>query len=304
MVSISIHLTGCIKNTLETRYNPCMLPEQQILPLAQWRLIRSQPAPGAWNMAVDEAVLESVGHNDSLPTLRLYQWSPPCLSLGYSQPAADVDRQALQENGWELVRRPTGGRAILHTDELTYSVIAPIYEPRLAGSLLESYRRLAQALLLALRSLGLPARADDIYPQVENTQENQPVCFERPSNYEITVEGKKLVGSAQARRPDGVLQHGSLPLTGDLTRITRALWFPSEQARQAACTRLLARAATVESILNRQVPWEEAASMFENAFARTLNLHFIPGDLTDEEQARAKELVAGKYASAAWTEKT
>src|SRR5690606_14878512 len=112
---------------------------------AKWRLIRTQPAAGAWNMAVDEAVLEAVGQGDVLPTLRLYAWNPPCLSLGFAQPVQDVDRAALARLGWELVRRPTGGRAILHTDELTYSVIAPLDEPRVAGSVLESYRRLSQA---------------------------------------------------------------------------------------------------------------------------------------------------------------
>ncbi len=100
---------------------------------------------GAWNMAVDELILEHIGRGASLPTLRLYSWQPPCLSLGHAQPFADVDVHRLEERGWEVVRRPTGGRAILHTDELTYSVIAPTDEPRVAGSILESYNRLAQA---------------------------------------------------------------------------------------------------------------------------------------------------------------
>ncbi|HEX9617401.1 MAG TPA: hypothetical protein VGA03_08280, partial [Anaerolineales bacterium] len=114
-------------------------------PLARWRLIHTPPAPGAWNMAVDEAILEAVGRGQADPTLRLYAWSPPCLSLGYAQPSSDVDLPQLHALGWDLVRRPTGGRAILHTDELTYAVIAPLSEPRLAGSVLESYQSLSQA---------------------------------------------------------------------------------------------------------------------------------------------------------------
>src|SRR5512133_3127465 len=113
--------------------------------LSQWRLIKTTPASGAWNMAVDEAILEAVGRRQALPTLRLYAWAPPCLSLGFAQPVRDVDQAALTRNGWELVRRPTGGRAILHTDELTYAVSAPPDEPRVAGSVLESYCRLAGA---------------------------------------------------------------------------------------------------------------------------------------------------------------
>ena len=103
------------------------------LPLANWRILRTPPANGAWNMAVDEAILETVRQHAALPTLRLYAWQPACLSLGYAQPFADANLDALAQNGWQIVRRPTGGRAILHTDELTYSVIAPLDEPRVGG---------------------------------------------------------------------------------------------------------------------------------------------------------------------------
>src|SRR5512134_3495582 len=160
-----------------------------------WRLIMTPAASGAWNMAVDEAILEraQAGRGESRPTLRLYAWEPACLSLGQAQPIADVDRARLQVRGWDVVRRVTGGRAILHTDELTYSVTGRANEPMLAGGVLESYSRLAQALLLAVKNLGLPVemkagKAND-HP-IPN-----PVCFEVPSTYEITVSGKKLIGS-------------------------------------------------------------------------------------------------------------
>jgi len=267
-----------------------------------WRLLLTPPARGAWNMAVDEALLESVGRGASLPALRLYAWQPPCLSLGYAQPFSDVDIPRLKERGWELVRRPTGGRAILHTDELTYSVIAPPDEPRLAGTLLESYNHLAQALLAALRLLGLPVEMQErsAASQAGNTN---PVCFEVPSTYEITVGGKKLVGSAQARRKEGILQHGSLPLNGDLARITQALVFPDEAARARAAERLLARAATVESVLGRPVLWEEAAQAFIAAFGDTLDLDLQPLDLTHAEKDRSEELVKNKYTHPQWTER-
>ncbi len=165
-----------------------------------WRLLlHPTPARGAWNMAVDEAILEACGRGESLPSLRLYSWQPPCLSLGYAQPLSDVDLPRLQARGWDLVRRPTGGRAILHTDELTYAVIAPPHEPRVAGTVLECYNRLALALMMALRTLGLPVevQAEAAIPAAHN---QNPVCFEIPSTYEITLRGKKLVGSAQSRR--------------------------------------------------------------------------------------------------------
>src|SRR6266498_1079863 len=218
-----------------------------------WRLLITPPARGAWNMALDESILEhaQAGHGESLPTLRLYAWDPACLSLGHAQPFADVDVSRLQERGWEVVRRLTGGRAILHTDEITYSVIAPNDEPRVAGTVLESYNRLAQALLLAVKELDLPVEMKE--GKTENPSSPNPVCFEVSSTYEITANGKKLIGSAQARKKEGVLQHGSLPLTGDLRRICQALVFENDSARENASKRLLDRATTVESALGSAV---------------------------------------------------
>jgi len=267
-----------------------------------WRLLLTPPSRGAWNMAVDEALLESVGRGDSLPALRLYAWQPPCLSLGYAQPFSDVDIPRLKERGWELVRRPTGGHAILHTDELTYSVIAPVYEPRLAGALLESYNRLAGALLAALRRLGLPVEMQE-RPAASRAGNVNPVCFEVPSSYEITFRGKKIVGSAQARRKEGVLQHGSLPLTGDLTRILQVLIFPDEEARTRAASHLLERATTVETALGRIVSWNEAAQAYIAAFRSVLALDLQPGELSPQEKARTGQLVAAKYTHPDWNRK-
>lgn len=268
-----------------------------------WRLLITPPARGAWNMAVDEAILEHIGRGASLPTLRLYAWAPACLSLGHAQPFADVDLTRLRARGWEVVRRATGGRAILHTDELTYSVIAPNDEPRVEGTVLESYNRLAQALLRAVQSLELPVEMKEHAGQAGNLPNNNPVCFEVPSTYEITVNGKKLIGSAQARKKEGVLQHGSLPLTGDLTRICQALAFEEETARVQAGERLLERAATVESALGRAVSWEDAAQAFIHAFEAQLGLSLKTGDLSPSESQRADELVREKYDHPAWTER-
>lgn len=269
--------------------------------MSYWRLIITPPARGAWNMAVDEAILEHIGRGAALPTLRLYAWTPACLSLGHAQPFADVDPARLRERGWEVVRRVTGGRAILHTDELTYSVIAPTDEPRVEGSVLESYNRLAQALLLAVKDLGMGVEMKEGKPNDSATP--NPVCFEVPSTYEITVNGKKLVGSAQARKKDGVLQHGSLPLTGDLTRICQALKFENESARENAAKRLLERATTVESALGREVGWETAAQAFIRAFEAQLGLSFENGELSANEISRTEELVREKYGHPSWTER-
>ncbi len=267
-----------------------------------WRLLYTPPSRGAWNMAVDESILEHIHRGESQPTLRLYAWNPPCLSLGHAQPFADVDMGRVKANGWEVVRRVTGGRAILHTDELTYSVTGSAEESVLAGGVLESYNRLAQALLFAIRELGLPVEIKE-YVGERNFQNLNPVCFEVPSTYEITVDGKKLIGSAQARKKEGVLQHGSLPLTGDLTRICDALIFKDEASRKNAAQRLLARATTVESVLGVEIEWEIAAQAFVKGFEAQLGIHFQRGEMSRSELERADELVQEKYANSTWTER-
>lgn len=269
-----------------------------------WRLLITPPARGAWNMALDEAILEHIGRNESMATLRLYSWEPACLSLGHAQPFEDVDVNRLQQHGWEVVRRATGGRAILHTDELTYSVIASIDEPRVEGSVLESYNRLAQALLLAVKSLEIPVEMKEYaVGHTSTAMSPNPVCFEVPSTYEITVNGKKLIGSAQARKKEGVLQHGSLPLTGELTRICQALAFENEGVRENASKRLLERATTVESAVGRVVGWEEAAQAFIHAFEAQLGLSLKRGELSQSESRRTEELIREKYDHPSWTER-
>lgn len=271
--------------------------------MSNWRLIHTPPSTGAWNMAADEAILEHIYRGESPPTLRLYSWDPPCLSLGHAQSFKDVDVERLRAHGWDVVRRLTGGRAILHTDELTYSVTGPADDPVLYGGVLESYNRLAQALLHAVQSLSMPVEMKEHYDG-HTPQNLNPVCFEVPSTYEITVDGKKLIGSAQARKKEGVLQHGSLPLTGDLTRICDALVFANDSSRQSAKERLLARATTVESVLGTDISWESAAQAFAQGFETELDIQFERGDMSPSELQRADELVHEKYGHPSWTERS
>ena len=270
--------------------------------MTTWRLIHTPPTTGAWNMAADEAILEHIHRGEAPTTLRLYSWNPPCLSLGHAQSFKDVDVERLHARGWDVVRRVTGGRAILHTDELTYSVTGSAEEPVLAGGVLESYNRLAQALLHAVRELSVPVEMKEL--EDGHSQKNlNPVCFEVPSTYEITVDGKKLIGSAQARKKEGVLQHGSLPLTGDLTRICDALIFADEAVRQNAKERLLARATTVETVIGVDVAWEHAAQSLVRGFEAQLGIRFERGEMSASEIQRTEELVQEKYAHSSWTER-
>jgi lipoate-protein ligase A len=271
-------------------------------PLSTWRLLITPSADGATNMAIDEAILHALADSAGRPTLRFYQWDPPCLSLGYNERCADVDEAACERLGYTWVRRPTGGRAILHTDELTYSVVAPADEPRVSGGIVESYRRLSTGLLAGLRVLG----ADVFQVQTEkvtNPQEGA-ACFDTPSNYEITVGRKKLIGSAQVRRREMVLQHGTLPLTGDLGRIFDCLLPARPDTHQADLDGrrrwLTARACTLEQALGQIASFEEAAQALAHGFASALNLRLEAGDLTDYERSLAERLRREQYANDNW----
>jgi lipoate-protein ligase A len=258
--------------------------------------------------------------------------------LGYNQRSAEVDEAGCAGLGYTWVRRPTGGRAILHTDELTYSIVVPADEPRVAGGVVDAYRRLSTGLLAGLHSLGVDAY-QAVAEQPSDSQSGA-VCFDTPSKYEITVGGKKLIGSAQVRRRGMVLQHGSLPLTGDLGRIFACLrmaepapagpvatpaqpgsvpehemgqnvspeaapeggqGFHQTPAAQAGWGNwLLARACTLEQALGRAVSFEQVAQALLAGFASALSLRLDPSELTSHERSLAERLRREQYASDDW----
>jgi lipoyl(octanoyl) transferase len=251
-------------------------------------------------MAIDEAILESVAAKRQLPTLRLYAWNPFCLSIGHAQRIQDVNQTALAQKGWELVRRPTGGKAILHADEITYSIAAPQDEPIVAGTVIESYQRLSQALLTALKILGISADARPKNPL--NTQKPaNPICFESPSDFEITSSGKKIIGSAQARRLQGVLQHGSIPLFGDISRIVQVLNYESMDELARSRNELLQKACTLFDILQKRIDWSSAASAIIEGFVKTFKITFANATISQNEMERAQQLVETKYDHESWS---
>jgi lipoyl(octanoyl) transferase len=265
-----------------------------------YRLIISPAASGAFNMALDEAFLIQASQKVSPPTLRLYSWDPPALSLGFAQKTSDVDLAELKKRGWDLVRRPTGGKAILHIDELTYSITAPVDDPLVNGTLLESYQRISSILQKALADLGVKTLADQQYPNSPETSKTNPICFEVPSNFEITFNYQKLIGSAQARKNGGVLQHGSLPLSGDLSRISQVLNYASEDDRCLAAQKVLSRAITLSDAADKTIPWQTAADSIIHAFYSQMDIRFKQSEPTSGEVALADELICTKYGTTAW----
>jgi lipoate-protein ligase A len=163
---------------------------------------------------------------------------------------------------------------------------------------MDSYQRISRALYRALLNLGLSVK---VHSGKNPLAHHQPVCFENPSDFEITVNGKKVIGSAQARKKTGILQHGSLPLTGDLARITEVLDYPSDEDRAKAGTLLLEKAATVRSVLGKEISWNTAALAFREAFTESLNLDLVEDGLTPWELERARILADTKFGARDWT---
>ncbi|MBN1581690.1 MAG: lipoate--protein ligase family protein [Anaerolineae bacterium] len=269
---------------------------------ATWRLLDNGGNDGATNMAIDEAILIGIIDGTSPPTLRFYGWEPPCVSIGYAQSMrSEVDLEACRQRGYTWVRRPTGGRAVLHIDEVTYSVAAAQTEPRVAGDIITSYRRLSLGLVAGLQLLGCDvAQAHEPHqPGPGSVETTSAACFDVPSHYEITALGRKLVGSAQVRRRGVVLQHGALPLRGDVARLADVLALSGPE-RQALRAKLLGRAITLENALGRDIPFDRVVPALAEGFSRALNLELAPGTLSAVEHERAARL-REKYASDEWT---
>ncbi len=285
--------------------HPAFSPNQSnSYPPAIWRLLITPPLDGATNMAIDEAILYALAGGRDIPTLRFFQWQPPCLSLGYNQHWDEIDQATCRRLGYTWTRRPTGGKAILHTDEVTYSLIIPQNNPHIQGGVIESYRALSLGLLRGLQILGLEARqaAEQELAVRSRPGQGGPVCFDTPSRYEITWQGKKLIGSAQLRRKKIVLQHGTLPLQGNLNRILESLAL-SDEERVLQAKLLPQRAATLEQALGRSLSFDEVVAALTKGFAQQFNLSLQETALTTQEQQLADKLRAEQYANDNWNKR-
>ena len=254
--------------------------------MESWRLLVSPADNGARNLATDQAVAEHVRDGASPPTLRFYTWRPAALSLGYGQPLAVVDAGLAGRGGIDLVRRPTGGQAILHNDELTYAVMLPRTHALAAGGVLASYERLSAGFERGFDSLGLEARQDNWQPDPSDAE--GLLCFASPSTHELSADGVKLMGSAQTRLGGALLQHGSIPFAHDL-RIYDLLRLP-RPASPSGLRDLLSPAPTAGELIE----------VLATGFAEALRLALMPGSLNATELTRRDELVRKRYACESW----
>jgi lipoate-protein ligase A len=266
-----------------------------------WRFVDTGARDAASNMALDEALLVMHEAGTTPPTLRVYGWCQPTLSLGYAQNARqEVDLAACHAQGVTVVRRPTGGRAVLHDQEVTYSVVMPILLTAGPSTITEHYRRIGMALAAALQALGLPVRL--ARPQVRAAPARllaSPACFAALSRYELSVAGKKIVGSAQKRAQHALLQHGSIPLWMDRQRLFQCLQVPPE--RRAA---LVQEAYTTMGAVNEmaQTPVTLAAlhDALRQGFGATFGGDMVEMPITSEECHLTHHLQTIKYTTDAW----
>lgn len=182
----------------------------------RWRLIVDGDLTGAQNMARDWAILEAVSEGASAPTLRIYGWNPPCLTLGRHQGVEAANLVFCRAEGIDVVRRPTGGRALLHHHELTYAVVAPLKSGPLPRGLQKAYRSICEALVRAMRALGVDAEltGGEVNLELPGPRSTVP-CFEAPAGGEVVVGGRKLIGSAMRAHAGTILQHGAIVLDWD-----------------------------------------------------------------------------------------
>ena len=265
-----------------------------------WRLVDTGHRSGPENMAIDEAIMRAHGRGEVPPTLRFYGWQPAAVSIGYFQQMnKEIDLDAVKAGGYGYVRRATGGRMIFHHLELTYSVT--IREELLPGGVVETYRELSKGLLEGLRLLGgapeLSGGEED--PRRANPGGFHTACFDTPSAYELTVDRKKVAGSAQTRKDGVILQHGSILLDIDADLMFSLMRLP-EGAKETLLKRYRSKATTIREALGRTVGYDEARDAFTQGFAAGMGLTLTAGGLLENEQEDAGRLVQAKYGNDAW----
>lgn len=263
-----------------------------------WGLLDTGYHSAAINMAFDECLLNWQSEGKIPPTLRFYGWNKPSLSIGYFQRAKTINFEGIRKHDCEFVRRLTGGSAVLHADELTYSLVISENDPDIPKSVTKAYYVLTQGVLEGYKNLGIDA--DFAIPERELDNDRSAICFEKPSFYEMLVDGKKICGNAQTRKKGVLLQHGSLPITMDNDLLFDLFAFSSEKMRERRKVRFTEKATTIQEVTGKTFTYEEMVETFKDGFAKGLSISLTPYELTDEQWAEVKELAETKYATDTW----
>jgi lipoate-protein ligase A len=245
----------------------------------QFRLIVDPPLPGARNMAIDQALLDSAGEPDGGMTLRLYQWQPATVSLGYFQTLASRDKHESSRDG-EIVRRTTGGGAIIHDHELTYSLTLPLTD-RWSARHRELYDTMHHVIIDSLADWGIKAELWEPLPDGSTlADKNEFLCFLRRAIGDIVLDGFKIGGSAQRRSQRSLLQHGSI-LIGQSV--------------------LAPELPGIQELSGVSLDIEKISDKIVSRFARTCELGPVRGEMTSEERLKAGKWEKNRFGNDCWT---
>ena len=242
-----------------------------------WQFLNTGENTGAFNMEFDMDLAERLMDGTIPPTLRLYGWKPWSVSLGYNQTEKDIDLARCTERGFDVVRRPTGGRAILHSNELTYSVVMPAD----GRGITEIYSLISKALVAGLATIASDVSYETSQPNFQSLykkQESIP-CFSASARYEVQVNGKKLVGSAQRRfsrqgGPEVVLQHGSILLGPEHRMLSEILAVNDPDVRTKILSDIETKTIDLSAAAGRPVTFKEAANAVRHGFEEMMNIQF------------------------------
>ncbi|MBH9967415.1 biotin/lipoate A/B protein ligase family protein [Rossellomorea oryzaecorticis] len=269
-----------------------------------WRFIDSGNCSPSFNMALDEALLDWHSEGEIPPTIRFYGWDPATLSVGYFQKVEkEINMEAVREHGLGFVRRPTGGRGVLHDEELTYSVIVSEEHPEMPKTVTEAYRVISEGILKGFQALGLEA-----YFAVPKTAEEREglknprsaVCFDAPSWYELVVEGRKVAGSAQTRQKGVILQHGSILLDLDEDKLFSLFKYPSDRVKERMQRAFKNKAVAMNEISSERITMDMAKDAFKKGFEEGLDINLEPYVLSEEETQYVENLAKTRYESDEW----
>jgi lipoate-protein ligase A len=257
-----------------------------------WRLIDTGPAGAAYNMALDEAITVTVLNKKTPPTLRFYGWSVPSVSLGCFQRIAEIDLDYCRESSIPVVRRPTGGRAILHGEEVTYSFSSRNSPPYFSDGLLSTYGHIGRAFYDALRSLGLDVKIRK-RREKGRTLAGRALCFQSVSYGELSIMNKKVVGSAQKRWKDGFLQQGSIQMVIDPIMMGRVF---KGADRESICSSMVG----LNSLMPGLSPERLKRAVIES-FQDLFGVGLVEMDITKDEKDLAEKFLKEKYQTQEWT---
>ncbi|MDO9577118.1 MAG: lipoate--protein ligase family protein [Candidatus Cloacimonadales bacterium] len=271
----------------------------------KWRILNSGKCGSAENMAIDEAILSGIIKGTSLPTIRFYDWQSSTASCGYNQIAEkEVDFAALQKFGFGFVRRPTGGRLVLHDHEVTYAVIVPI-SGKLDGNVTESYSEISRALATGLKILGIEVELEKGNLSSAHQRQEANPCFASSSRYELAYRNKKIVGSAQVRKSGVLLQHGSILLNYNQSKLANIIPGLSEAERNRLSNYLANKTIAINEILEQPASYEDAVLALTAGFEKTWLFDTFAAckDIDIDERNEVLRLMNSKYLTDEWNKR-